>query len=96
LICNAIDGDDEQEEKNGEDGEAFGGSRDDAVVPSENSQLIQSRNKIPTRGNVSSDEDADGQGREGVHRSIVDDGRPVNDIPKLLTESDGESLPRGC
>lgn len=34
-------------------------------------QLIEASNEVPTRGDVASDEDAEGHGREGVHRALL-------------------------
>lgn len=41
----------------------------DAVVPGKNGQFVQPSNKIPPRGDVSSDEDAEREDGEWVHES---------------------------
>ncbi len=39
----------------------------DTVVPRKYSELVQSSNEIPTRSNITGNENANGQGGESVH-----------------------------
>jgi len=71
LTClagsNALDWNDQDNEEDGEYGEAFGCSSPDSVVPSKDCKLIQLSNEIPTRGDVSGGEDTDCKDGERVH-----------------------------
>lgn len=42
-----------------------------SVFPGKDGQLIETSNEVPARGDVASDEDADGEDREGVHRALL-------------------------
>lgn len=71
LRGDALNGQDEEEEEDGEDGEALGGACDDAVVPGEDGQLVQAGDEVPAGGRVSRDEDAERDNGEGVHGIIL-------------------------
>jgi hypothetical protein len=40
-----------------------------SVIPGKERKLIKAGDEIPARGDVTRDEDAEGEDREGVHRS---------------------------
>lgn len=47
------------------------GPYDDAVIPGEDCQLIQAGDEIPTGGDVSSEEDAEGEDGDWVHEVVL-------------------------
>lgn len=54
-----------------QDHNAAGYTQDDSVFHGKYGQLIEASNEVPARGDVASDEDAEGQGRERVHRALL-------------------------
>jgi hypothetical protein len=63
----ALNGQDEEEEEDGKDGEALGGSSNYSVVPGEDGQLVQAGDEVPAGGRVSRDEDSERDNGECVH-----------------------------
>jgi hypothetical protein len=62
---------DEEKEEEGENGEAFDGTGNNAVIPGKYCKLIQSSYQIPTCSYISSDKDADSKRGESVHADDV-------------------------
>lgn len=58
ALRDPFDGQDDDEEEDGEEEEASGCAGPDAVIPSKDGQLIQSRDEVPASCDVSSNEDA--------------------------------------
>ena len=46
------------------------GTDDNAVFPGEDGELIETSDEVPAGGDVASYEDAEGEDREGVHKSF--------------------------
>lgn len=69
LLRKMIDWNDEYEEENREEDESLCGSGHHTVIPREYGEFVQPGNKVPPRGDVSRNEDAEGEDGKGVHES---------------------------
>ena len=65
-----------------------------AVVPSKNGKFVETCYEIPTRGDVSSDEDEEGEDRERVHElsSFMGHERKDGDDPGVTVWRGGDCL----
>jgi len=67
LMGKVAERDNQQEKKHRQQHKALGCARNNAVVPRENGQFVQSSNQVPPRGDVARYEDAEGEDGERVH-----------------------------